>query len=401
MSIVGNAVIGQSGGPTQVINQTLVGIIKEARKHKEIKTLYGAVHGVAGILADNLIDLGNLSYPELDLIAKTPGAGLGSVRKKPTEEECMAILKMFQARDVRYFFYIGGNDSAETANIINDFAKRESYELVVFHIPKTIDNDLLVNDHTPGYGSAARFVAMAFLGDNQDNRSLGGIKINVIMGRNAGFLTAASVLARQREDDGPHLIYVPEVDFDFGKFLQDIEDVYRRLGRVQVAVSEGLQKGGQPIYSTGYKDSHGNVQLGTAGELGAFLADFVKREMKGVFYQKQLRVRADTFGYLQRSFPIQSEVDAKEAFMVGQKAVEYAITTGTSGSVAIKRIGKSGADYKVDTIITSLESVARHTKSLPSEYISPEGNDITEDFIEYVSPLVGTIPRMGYIEGVT
>jgi len=400
MALKGNAVIGQSGGPTQVINQTLVGIIKEARKHEEIETLYGAIHGVAGILKDDFIDLGSLSYPELDLIAKTPGAGLGSVRKKPTDEECMAILRIFQAKNIRYFFYIGGNDSAETAYIIDNFAKRENYDLVVFHVPKTIDNDLLVNDHTPGYGSAARFVAMAFIGDNQDNKSLGGIKINVVMGRHAGFLTAASILAKQREDDGPHLIYVPEAEFDFDNFLQDVEDIYRRLGRVQIAVSEGIQKGGKPVYSTGYKDSHGNVQLGTAGELGAFLADFVKRELGGKLY-KEIRVRADTFGYVQRSFPIQSETDAKEAFMVGKRAVEYAIITGKSSSVAIKRLGEDPDSYGADTFITSLESVARHTKPLPSEYISPRGNNITESFISYVAPLVGDLPKMGYIRGVS
>ncbi len=400
MALKGNAVIGQSGGPTQVINQTLVGIIKEARKHEEIETLYGAVHGVSGILKDDFVDLGTLSYPELDLIAKTPGAGLGSVRMKPTEEECMAILRIFQAKNIRYFFYIGGNDSAETAYIIDNFAKRENYDLVVFHVPKTIDNDLLVNDHTPGYGSAAKFVAMAFIGDNQDNKSLGGIKINVVMGRHAGFLTAASVLARQREDDGPHLIYVPEVEFDFDNFLQDVEDIYRRLGRVQIAVSEGIQRGGKPVYSTGYKDSHGNVQLGTAGELGAFLADFVKKELGGKLY-KEIRVRADTFGYVQRSFPIQSETDAKEAYMVGKKAVEYAIITGKSSSVAIKRLGEDFDSYSSDTFITPLESVARHTRPLPSEYISPRGNDITESFISYVAPLVGELPKMGYIRGVS
>ncbi len=399
MALKGNAIIGQSGGPTQVINQTLVGIIKEARKHEEIETLYGAIHGVAGILGDEFVDLGNLSYPELDLIAKTPGAGLGSVRKKPTEEECMSMLRMFQAKNIRYFFYIGGNDSAETAYIIDDFAKRENYDLVVFHVPKTIDNDLLVNDHTPGYGSAARFVAMAFMGDNQDNKSLGGIKINVVMGRHAGFLTAASILAKQREEDGPHLIYVPEKDFDFDNFLQDVEDIYRRLGRVQIAVSEGVQRDGKPIYSTGYTDSHGNVQLGTAGELGAFLADFVKRELGGRLHKK-LRVRADTFGYIQRSFPMQSEVDAQEAYMVGQKAVEYAITTEKSGSVAIKRLGTDIASYGSDTFITPLESVARHTKSLSLEYISERGNNILDSFKEYVGPLVGVLPKMGYIEGV-
>lgn len=399
MTLVGNAAVGQSGGPTQVINQTLAGIIKETRKYKEIEHLYGAIHGVGGILGDKFTVLDNLSFPEIDKIAHTPGAGLGSIRKKPTEEECMTMVKMFAAKNIRYFFYIGGNDSAESADIIDKYAKSEGYDLVVFHVPKTIDNDLLINDHTPGYGSAAKFVAMAFMGDNQDNRSLGGIKINVVMGRNAGFLTAASILARQHKDDGPHLVYVPEREFDFDYFLRDVEDIYSRLGRVQIAISEGVQRGGKPIYDTGYTDSYGNVQLGTAGELGAFLSDFVKRELGGRLHRK-IRVRADTFGYLQRSFPIQSEVDAKEAYMVGKMAVDYAIITGKSGSVAIKRTGQNLVSYKTGTFITPLGSVARFTKSLPGEYITNEANNIEDSFVDYVLPLVGQFPKVGYIEGI-
>ena len=178
-----------------------------------------------------------------------------------------------------------------------------------------------------------------------------------------------------------------------------MEDIYSRLGRVQIAISEGVQRGGKPIYDTGYTDSYGNVQLGTAGELGAFLSDFVKRELGGRLHRK-IRVRADTFGYLQRSFPMQSEVDAREAYMTGKMAVDYAIITGKSGSVAIRRIGQDSVSYKTDTFITPLSSVARFTKSLPGEYITNEANNIEDSFIDYVLPLVGRFPGMGYIEGV-
>ncbi len=187
-----NAVVGQSGGPTAVINASLVGVIEEARKHPEIKNLYGAIHAVAGIVKDEFIDLGKLSPDTLELLAASPSSALGSSRDKPDAEYCKKILDVFKKRDVRYFFYIGGNDSANTCFIINSIAQQAGYELRAFHIPKTIDNDLLVTDHCPGYGTAAKFVACALMGDDLDNRALPGIKIDCVMGRNAGFLTAAS-----------------------------------------------------------------------------------------------------------------------------------------------------------------------------------------------------------------
>ncbi|MFM8657221.1 MAG: 6-phosphofructokinase, partial [Chthoniobacterales bacterium] len=185
---VGNMVIAQSGGPTMVINQSLIGAVLEAKKHKQIKNIYGSLHGIAGILGENFIDLRKESAATLEAVAKTPSSGLGSVRKKPTKDDCLAIFKVLQKYGVRYFFYIGGNDTAETTHIINEEAKANNYPLQCFHIPKTIDNDLRENDHTPGFGSGARFVAEAFMGDNLDNRALPGVKINIIMGRHAGFL---------------------------------------------------------------------------------------------------------------------------------------------------------------------------------------------------------------------
>ncbi|MDP6380674.1 MAG: diphosphate--fructose-6-phosphate 1-phosphotransferase [Phycisphaerae bacterium] len=236
----GNAVIGQSGGPTCVINQSLIGAIEEARRTDAIENFYGAREGVKGILAENFIDLFKQPADLLERVANTPGAALGSVRMKPSDDQCRQIFEVFRSRDVRYFFYIGGNDTAETADIVNRMAAEANYELRVFHIPKTIDNDLCVTDHCPGFGSAAKFVASAFLGDDTDNRSLMGVKINVVMGRHAGFLTAASILARVRPDSGPHLVYVPEVDFDEKQFARDVLQVYDKLGRCIVAVSEGI-----------------------------------------------------------------------------------------------------------------------------------------------------------------
>ena len=221
----GNALIGQSGGPTVVINQSLVGIVEACLESDAVQHVYGALHGVKGILEEDLIDLGKETRETLEVVAGTPCAALRSVRKKPTREECERVLAVLRAHDVRYFFYIGGNDSAETAHILNEIAQAEDYDVRLFHVPKTIDNDLRVTDHCPGYGSAARFVASAFMGDNQDNRSLPGIKIDVVMGRHAGWLTAASVLARQHEDDGPHLVYVPERNLELDQFAADVDRV--------------------------------------------------------------------------------------------------------------------------------------------------------------------------------
>src|SRR5262245_30249619 len=289
----GNALIGQSGGPTAVINQSLVGIVEAARASKSIVNVYGALHGIKGVLEGKLIDLGKESKATLEAVAATPCAALRSVRKKPTREECQQALAVFKKHDVRYFFYIGGNDSAETTHIFNELAVAESYDVHVFHVPKTIDNDLRVNDHCPGYGSAARFVAQAVMGDNLDNRSLPGIKIDIVMGRNAGWLTAASALARVHPDDGPHLVYVPEKVFSLERFAADVERVYKKLGRCLVAASEGIHgPDGKTLVDSKEKDSHGNVQLSGSGALGDFLAEHLKKKLG-----EKLRVRADTFGY--------------------------------------------------------------------------------------------------------
>ncbi|NCC51055.1 MAG: 6-phosphofructokinase [Spartobacteria bacterium] len=397
-AITGNMLIAQSGGPTMVINQSLIGAVLEAKKHKDIKDIYGSLHGIQGILNEDFINLRRESDKNLELIAQTPSSGLGSVRKKPTPEDCAKMFEIMKKYNIRFFFYIGGNDSAETAHIVNEEAKKSDYELHCYHIPKTVDNDLRENDHTPGFASAARFVACAFMGDNLDNRALPGVKINIIMGRHAGFLTAASALARQYEDDGPHLIYVPEKPFDMQSFAEDVKKVYTKYGRCVVAVSEGIsEKDGTPVAAALTAevevDSHGNVQLSGSGALGDRLADYIKNKTR------ISRVRADTFGYLQRSFPAcVSEVDAKEARQVGAAAVKNAVQGDTDGSIAIKRA--KGKKYKVSFERVPLKNVAKETRHMPDNYINKKGNDVTQAFIDYAKPLVGKLPKMGRFKGV-
>jgi 6-phosphofructokinase len=392
-----NAVVGQSGGPTGVINASLVGVVEEAKKHPEIEHIYGAVHAVAGMVKDQFIDLGKISPETLETVAVSPSSALGSSRDKPDRDYCCRILDVFQKRNIRYFFYIGGNDSANTAHILNTVADEANFDIRAFHVPKTVDNDLLVTDHCPGYGTAAKFVACALMGDELDNRALPGVKIDVIMGRNAGFLTAASALGRIRDDDGPHLIYLPERGVSMDRFIGDIEGVYKRLGRCVIAVSEGMcdtdgQLWVKKISAASEKDAHGNVQLSGTGALADFLAAQVKKALN------IKRVRADTFGYLQRSFAgLQSSVDMAEARRCGRQAVQFAMVED-NGSVAMKRTG-NGKDYGIELFRTGLRNVAEKTKSMPDEFINAEGNGVTPAFLQYAAPLAGPLPQTEYLGG--
>lgn len=385
MNLEGKLVVAQGGGPSAVINQSVVGVVQEARKHPQITKIYGAVNGVAGIVNESFIDLTQETEHNLEMVAATPSSGLHSTRVKPDEELCKNIFKVFKAHGVRYFFYIGGNDSADTVRIVSEEAKKENYEFIAIHVPKTIDNDLLVNDHTPGYGSAARFVAQAYMGLNLDNKALPGVHIGVIMGRDAGFLTAAAAVAKKYPDDGPHLIYVPERPFIKEKFLKDVKEVYDKYGRCLIAVSEGIKnEDGQPVITElveSETDDHGNVQLSGTGALGDSLSQLIKDKLNIE------RVRSDTFGYLQRSFVgCVSDVDQKEAREVGEKAVQFAIWQGVNGSVTINRVG----NYAVEYGITELKNVAKYTESMPDNFINEEGNYVTEAFINYVTPLLGS-----------
>jgi 6-phosphofructokinase len=411
--VSGNAVIGQSGGPTAVINQSLVGIIEGLRAglaaSGQVKRILGMRHGVRGLIkagADGLVDLTDIAADRLERLATTPSAALGSTRDKPDEAYCEKILAGARAHDIRYFFYIGGNDSADTCRIVSEKAAGAGYELRCFHVPKTIDNDLLENDHTPGFPSAARYVTLALMGDGLDNASLGGIKINVVMGRNAGFLTAAASLARGQASKGaapadrpaPHLIYLPEVRFSTEAFLADVEAVYAKLGRCQIAVSEGIRDaqgaeiGPKLMRGPGEVDAHGNVQLSGSGALGDGLADLVKKGLtsKG---GKAPRVRADTFGYIQRCWPHPSPVDAQEARAVGRYAAELAAKGDASASVILIRTGNPPEAYASACARADLSAVARRTRHVPPEFIAGS-NDVSAAFHAYCRPLVGELPKL-------
>lgn len=381
----GKVLVAQGGGPTPVINQSIVGVALEARKFSQVKSVYGAVHGVRGIIEEDFVDLTRETTHNLELVADTPSSGLLSTRDKPDEDYCARMFKVMQAHDIRYFFYVGGNDSSDTVRIVNEQAAEANYELRAIHIPKTIDNDLMENDHCPGFGSAARFVSQAFGGVNLDNRALQGVYIGVVMGRHAGFLTASSALAQKYFDDGPHLIYVPERAFEMDRFLADVDATYKKFGMCTIAVSEGISDSDGNAMITKLmgeeRDAHGNLQLSGTGALGDLLSNEIK---KGLGIK---RVRSDTFGYLQRCFMgCRSERDAREAREVGEKAVQYAMWDNVDGSVVIRR---PVLDYSVDYDLVPLEKVAGRTRHMPDEFINPSGNGVTDAFMNYCRPLLG------------
>lgn len=385
MKLEGKVVVAQGGGPTAVINQSLVGVVLESRKFSQITKVYGAINGVSGIINEDFLDLTQETTHNLEQVAITPSSALFSTRDKPDRAYCQEIFHVFRAHNVRYFFYIGGNDSADTVRIVNEQAELSNYEFRAIHIPKTIDNDLMGNDHTPGYPSAAKFVAQAFIGLNLDNRALPGVHIGVVMGRHAGFLTAASSIAKKYPDDGPHLIYLPEKTFILDNFIQDVKDVYDKYGRCIIAVSEGIQdEHGVPIVSKlvqQEKDAHGNIQLSGTGALGDILTNYIKQHL-GI-----QRVRSDTLGYLQRSFMgCVSDVDQHEAREVGEKAAQFAIWHNIDGSIAINRTGY----YSVDYSMLDLHDVAGKTKLMPDEFINDKGNNVTDAFKYYLQPLLGS-----------
>ena len=382
----GKVLVAQGGGPTAVINQSLVGVVLEARRQLGVERVYGARHGVRGIVNEDFFDLTQETSHNLELVAGTPGSALGSTRDKPDLKYCQEIFQVLKAHGIGHFFYIGGNDSSDTVRIVSEEAARAGYPLRCIHIPKTIDNDLVGSDHTPGFPSAARFVAQAFAGANLDNAALPGVYVAVVMGRHAGFLTAASALGRKYDDDGPHLIYLPEREFSVERFLADVKATYARLGRCIVAVSEGIHDhSGTPIAAQLAKDlerdAHGNVQLSGSGALADLLCDEIKARL-GI-----KRVRGDTLGYLQRSFlGCVSDVDQREAREVGEKAVQYGFWSGRDGSVAIRRTGHYAADYA----LLPLAEVAGRTRIMEDAFIAPSGTDVTDAFRLYLRPLLGS-----------
>ena len=353
----GKVVIAQGGGPTAVINQSLVGAVLESRKFPEVTRVWGARYGVRGIVGETFVDLSEATNHNLERVAQTPSSALGSTRDKPDAEYCQRIFKVFKKHDVRYFFYIGGNDSSDTVRIVNEYADQEGYELRAIHIPKTVDNDLPVTDHCPGYPSAACFVAVRAGLCNADNRALPGVYIAVVMGRHAGWLTAAAALARKHDDDGPHLIYLPERQFSIDRYLADIDRIYKQHGRCVVAVSEGVWASrdakGKEIPAGGRSDAQGRPRA--AGRRPRQHSACRRRDGRRIgrgrskreFGIKRVNARILSV-IVQRSFPgVVSDVDAREAREVGEKAAHYACGRNRSGSVVIKRTGDYAVKYEL------------------------------------------------------
>ena len=382
-----NILIAQGGGPTNVINQSLVGIIQQENNYKS--KILGSINGVNGIINNRFISLNKISDNDLKIIANTPGAALGSTRDKPDKKYCKEILTILQNKKISKFYYIGGNDSSDSLRIISEYAKDIKYNLQCIHIPKTIDNDLVCNDHTPGFGSAAKYVAQLFSGINYDVKSLPGVYLGIVMGRHAGFLTASSSLLKKESDDGPNLIYIPESPFQVNTFLSQVKTVFNKYGRCVIAISEGIQDKNKKLISqkitkkTEY-DAHGNIQLSGTGSLGDYLSGEIKEKLK------LPRVRADTLGYPQRCFlGSTSEIDQKEALKIGRFAVKYSNKNNTSFSAGILERKNFSNPYSTTFIANSLEKVAGKTKILPQSFYNVKKSFITNSFINYALPLIG------------
>lgn len=372
-----NMLIAHGGGPTAVINASLYGAIEEAKKYEEIDKIYGAVGGSSGILEENFIDLKEISQEEIDLLPITPASALGTSRFPLYEKEYEKMLEVFKKYNIKYLLFNGGNGSMDTCGRIYEVAKEAG--IAVIGIPKTIDNDISVTDHAPGYGSAARFIAQTVKEIGEDVKSL-PIHVSIVeaMGRNAGWITAASALARQKEGDAPHLIYLPEKPFNEEKFLEDVERMHKKYGGVVVVVSEGLKdEEGNPIAPPLYKTERATY----FGDVGTHLATLV---IKGL----GIKARSEKPGILGRaSIMHQSEVDVKEAIEAGRCAVSAAVEGKTGFMVGVKRL--STAPYDCETILIPIHEVMMHEKMMPTNFISESGNDVTDDFITWCKPLIG------------
>jgi 6-phosphofructokinase 1 len=394
----GNAVVAQSGGPTAVINASACGVIQEALRQGVIEQLYGANNGILGIIQEDLFDLRAESADTIAGLRATPSAAIGSCRYKlgdlvRSRDKYQRILEVFRAQNIRYFFYIGGNDSMDTADKINRLAAEEGYELRVVGVPKTIDNDLVGTDHCPGYGSVAKYLATAVMETGRDNEAMctfDAVTILEAMGRSTGWIAAATGLARRREDEAPHLIYVPEIPFHVERFLTEVREVHRRLGWVFVVVSEGLvdEKGEYVAAQRGLfaSDTFGHRQLGG-------VADFLQRLIE---QEIGIKARYNKLGTCQRNaIHFASGTDSEEAYRCGQEAVRQAVA-GSSGFM-ITLVREGDRPYRCGTGLAPLAQVANGVKPLPRDYLDVAGTQITEAMRRYAGPLVlGEVPvRVG------
>ena len=381
----GNLAIGQSGGPTVAINSSLCGVIQEALAHDEIGEIYGMFRGIQGLLSDQFIDLRRQSPDVIKGLRRTPSAALGTGRYKVTPRDHERILDVLKARNIRYVHYIGGNDSADTSLKLHKLAADAGYELHVIAVPKTVDNDLYGTDHCPGYPSAARFVATALRDTGRDTEAMGPaspVKILEIMGRNAGWLTAAAALAREEEGDPPHLVYVPERPVSVERLVDDVQRCYKEHEHVVIAMSEGAQEAPGKTLGEEYAPKEVDV---FGHRMKGGVSDYVAALLRG---RLGLKVRLDQPNYLQRSFMLcASPIDLEEAYRIGKKAVQEALTGRIEGMVTLTR--DPGPEYHCSAGIASLEGIANREKKLPPGFMNEDGNWPTNAFLAYARPLLG------------
>ncbi|MDD2533739.1 MAG: 6-phosphofructokinase [Eubacteriales bacterium] len=398
--LIGNAIFGQSGGPTSVINASAAGVFTEALKQTGvIEKVYGAANGIVGILNEKFYDIGQEDPAELELLKTTPSSALGSCRYKLAKPEVddtdyKRILEVFKKYNIRYFFYNGGNDSMDTCNKISKFIAKSGYECRVIGVPKTIDNDLFGTDHCPGFASAAKYIATTIMEVYLDARvyDSGMVTVIEIMGRNAGWLTAASVLAAHK-GQGPDLIYLPEIDFDLDKMMADVKKVYDKEKKVIVAVSEGVKTSdGQYIPELVGEvsvDAFGHKQMGGTAPV---LANYIKEKLG-------CKVRGIELSLMQRcAAHLASKQDVEESFLSGQTAVRIAIDGMTDYMVGFQR--PETGDYKCEIKLIPLNDVANTEKIVPREWINAEGNFVNEKFVEYALPLIQGESKIAIEDGL-
>jgi 6-phosphofructokinase 1 len=382
-----------------VINASLAGVVGEALQHDCFTAIYGLVHGIEGALKEELLNLTAETPANLELLARTPASALGSCRHKLSEDDYERILAVFRAHNVRHFVYIGGNDSMDTCHRISELAATRGHEMQVMGVPKTIDNDLARTDHCPGYGSAARFLALATRDTGRDLEAMAtfdDVTILEAMGRNAGWLTAASVLGKTTEDEAPHLIYVPEVPFEEQHFLDDLAHVHGQLGRVFVVVSEGIRDfDGQFIGQhelSGSSDVFGHVVHSLTMGVAAYLTDVVRERL-------DLQARFLRPGLIGRAMSCcVSETDRREALAVGRAAVRQLAAGGSGCMVTLERVGNK--PYACETGLVPLAEVANAERLLPRRYMNEEGNLPTQSFRDYALPLIdGPLPPLARLKG--
>lgn len=387
----GNAIIGQSGGPTCVINGSLAGVISEAAKCKQVTGVYGMRYGIEGFMQENIIDLKKEGEGIVNMLRKTPSSALGSCRLKLKDEHLKTIRKIIEKYNIRHIFLIGGNDTMDTIHRIEEYCRETGYELQGIGIPKTVDNDLFGTDHTPGYPSAARYVALSVLQGGllaRDMKKVDQFVVYQAVGRSAGWLVAASVMGKKDEADPPHIILMPERFFELEKFLNDFETCYKKYGWVSIAVGEGVTYAdGTPISASRVTDKFSNVEFGAMG--GTSAAMMLHRIISDRF---KIRGEFQVVESLQMcGADRMPAVDAKEAFQCGVEAVKLIKNGQTGYMVSIQR-GK-GEKYSVKYGMTPLEEVAIKEKPMPGKYINTEGNFVTKAFVNYLKPLVGELPE--------